>query len=186
MPPNATPLSPPGFLLALLRDFLNDHHPLIADKITRVDRVNCSTEAQPSGHPLDIQPGSHMSRLYLGRDRRFDHKMVLKTYFKEATTSTVSSLEIYFLVYMFICLNICIYFMNIYIFCSIYIIFTSSTFLNIYKYIYIYMCIIFFDVPFQRMVMVQWKMTLMLKEIHLGDTSISPRKAMIVVERLSW
>ena len=75
-----------------------------------------------------------MSRLYLGRDRRFDHKMVLKTYFKGATTSTVSSLEIYFLFYMFICLNICIYFMNIYIFWSIYIIFTSSTFLNIYKY----------------------------------------------------
>lgn len=67
MPPHF----PPRNFLALLRDFFNDHHPLIADKITRVNRVNCSTESQPSGHPLDIQPGSHVSRLYLGRDRRF-------------------------------------------------------------------------------------------------------------------
>lgn len=48
------------------------------------------------------------------------------------------------------------------------------------------MCIILFDVPFQRMVMVQWKITLLLKETHLGDTSIFPGKAMIVFERLSW
>ena len=34
----------------------------------QITRVNCSH--QPSGHPLDIQPGSHVSRVYLGRKRR--------------------------------------------------------------------------------------------------------------------
>lgn len=65
--------------------------------------------------------------------------------------------------------------------------FNLYIYFNLNIYIYTYICIILFDVPFPRMVMVQWKITLLLKEIHLGDTSIFPRKAMMkTFERLSW